>query len=299
MSKVSFAVKCPSCKSFKVWKDGLRKIANGDVQRYICRDCGFRFSKSKNRPSSIGSICQIGAKPQPRLVENLVTVEPPKERLAGATKLDAKGKIVEYIWWLKKQGYAETTIKIYTNAIQVLKKRGANIFDSESVKETIAKQKWGQARKNIVINAYTSFLKLSGDSWNPPIYRKPTRQIPFIPTESELDQLIAACGRKTGVFLQLLKETAMRCGEANRIEWTDVDFQRRIIVLNKPEKNGNPRIFNVSRKLVDMLNSLPRKDKRVFGSSVNWYKSTYYKSRKRIARKLQNQRLVKIHLHTL
>lgn len=57
--------------------------------------------------------------------------------------------------------------------------------------------------------------------------------------------------------------------------WTGVDFQRRIIVLNKPEKNGPPRIFNVSRKLVDMLNSLPRKDKRVFGSSVNWYKSIY------------------------
>ena len=290
---------CPQCTSRLFWKDGIRKTTFGDVQRYFCRECGYRFSDSKilYRPSSYGSTRQICV--SPRRSKNLAKVAPLREGLAGATKLDAKGKIVEYIWWLKKQGYAETTIKIYTNAIQVLKKRGANIFDSESVKETISKQKWGQERKNIVINAYTSFLKLSGDSWNPPIYRKPTRQIPFIPTESELDQLIAACGRKTGFFLQLLKETAMRCGEANRIEWTDVDFHRRIIVLNKPEKNGNPRIFNVSRKLVDMLNSLPRKDKRVFGSSVNWYKSTYYKSRKRIARKLQNQRLMKIHLHTL
>jgi len=168
----------------------------------------------------------------------------------------------------------------------------------QPVKETIAKQNWGQARKNIVINAYTLFLKMLSLSWDPPIYRKPTRKLPFIPTETEIDQLIAACGRKTAAFLQLLKETAMRCGEANRIEWNNIDFQRRTIILNHPEKNGNSRIFNVTQKLVDMLNALPRKDIRVFGPSLHWYKSTYYKARKRIARKLQNPRISRIHLHT-
>ncbi len=199
---------------------------------------------------------------------------------------------------MKKQGYAEITIYIYSNAVKVLRKRGANIFDSESVKETIAKQNWGQARKNVVINAYTLFLKMLGLSWKPPINRKSPRKIPFIPTESEIDQLIAACGRKTATFLQLLKETAMRSGEANKIEWNNVDFKRKTIILNKPEKNGNPRIFNASHKLIDMLDALPRKDLRVFGSSLHWYKSTFYKSRTRIVKKLQNPRIAKIHLHT-
>jgi hypothetical protein len=36
--------KCPQCGSQKTWKDGVRKTAFGDVQRYLCRDCGFRFS---------------------------------------------------------------------------------------------------------------------------------------------------------------------------------------------------------------------------------------------------------------
>jgi integrase len=35
---------CPECGSQKTWKDGLRKTVFGDVQRYLCRDCGFRFS---------------------------------------------------------------------------------------------------------------------------------------------------------------------------------------------------------------------------------------------------------------
>ncbi|MFC1487495.1 hypothetical protein ACFLRN_07415 [Thermoproteota archaeon] len=46
------------------------------------------------------------------------------------------------------------------------------------------------------------------------------------------------CGKKTSTFLQLLKETGMRCGEANRLLWTDLDPEKRILILNDPEKNG-------------------------------------------------------------
>jgi len=229
---------------------------------------------------------------------NLAKVEPLREGLAGATE-EIKGKIIEYAWFMKKQGYSEITSYIYTNAIQILKKRGADIFNPENVKEIIAKQKWGQARKNTVVHAYTLFLKTQGSSWEPPIYRKPSRKIPFIPTESEIDQLIAACGKKTAAFLNLLKETAMRCGEANRIRWSNIDSYRRTITLNFPEKNGNPRIFKVSQKLIDILDALPRKDVRIFGPSPHWYKSTFYSSRKRIVNKLRNPRLARIHLHTL
>jgi len=37
--------------------------------------------------------------------------------------------------------------------------------------------------------------------------------IPFIPTEAEIDQFIAGCGRKISAFLQTAKETAARSGE--------------------------------------------------------------------------------------
>jgi integrase len=74
-------------------------------------------------------------------------------------------------------------------------------------------------------------------------YEKPkckvAQKIPFIPTEQELDVLIAGSGRKTSTFLQLLKETAMRAGEAKRLKWTDIDLDRRVITLNSPEKVAN------------------------------------------------------------
>ena len=36
----------------------------------------------------------------------------------------------------------------------------------------------------------------------------------------------------------------MRVGEASKLKWENVDLKRHIIILNNPEKNSNPRIFN-------------------------------------------------------
>jgi len=188
----------------------------------------------------------------------------------------------------------------YTNVLEVLAKRGANIFDPESVKDVIARQEWSEARKNSAVATYTLFLTILGMTWEPPICHRPTRKLPFIPMETEINQLIAAYGKKTGTFLQTIKETAMRSGEANRLEWINIDAARRTITLNNPEKNSNPRIFKVSAKLINMLNALPKKSQRVFGDSPVWHKGTFSKLRKRIARKLQNPRMIlKIHFHTL
>lgn len=86
----------------------------------------------------------------------------------------------------------------------------------------------------------------------------------------------------------------MRAGEANSLEWIDIDFERRTITLNKPEKNNNPRIFNVSNKLIAMINLLPKKSTKIFTSMLAAKQVTFHYSRKRIAKKLQNPRLLRI-----
>lgn len=40
---------CPECGSARTWKDGVRYTRNGDVQRYLCRSCGFRFSEHSSQ----------------------------------------------------------------------------------------------------------------------------------------------------------------------------------------------------------------------------------------------------------
>ena len=37
-------VKCPECGSQRNYKDGIRYTRNGEIQRYLCRDCAYRFT---------------------------------------------------------------------------------------------------------------------------------------------------------------------------------------------------------------------------------------------------------------
>lgn len=79
--------------------------------------------------------------------------------------------------------------------------------------------------------------------------------MPFIPLESEIDALIAGCGRKTSTVLQLLKETGMRIGEATPLTWIDVDLERKTITVNEPEKAGTPRRIKISTSSWQCLNN--------------------------------------------
>ena len=78
-------------------------------------------------------------------------------------------------------------------------KRGADLTNPESVKEVMAKQKWSGNRQRNVIIAYTQFLKYLGISWDAPRYSI-VRKLPFIPTEQEIDDLIAGITQPTSNF---------------------------------------------------------------------------------------------------
>ena len=92
----------------------------------------------------------------------------------------------------------------------------------------------------------------------------------------------------------------MRSGEAKRLEWTDIDYEKRIAPLNLPEKGSNPRMWKINGTLIGMLNTLPKKSFKVFGdSSIHSMRSTFTKARRRLATKMQNPRLLRISFHTL
>ena len=207
--------------------------------------------------------------------------------------MDTKGKIIEYSFWLLKQGYAKSTIRGRTYMLKRLVKLGADLLDQESVKEVTAKQTWS---KGNAVDAYTSFLQMQGLKWTPPIYKK-TRRLPFIPTETEIDQLIASCNKRMATFLQLLKETGVRCGEACRLLWTDIDFTNNSVRVT-PEKGSNPRNLRISNKLVSMLNALSKDTQKVFGATQDAMRKSFSPQRKRIASKLKNPRLLQVSFHT-
>jgi integrase len=115
---------------------------------------------------------------------------------------------------------------------------------------------------------------------------------------TEIDQLIAGTSPRISTYLQLLKETGMRCGEASQLKWTDIDFISRSVRIT-PEKGSNPRILPLSIKLIDMLNTIPTDKLTVFAVNADMMRRNYNKQRKQIVYKLKNPRLTQITFHTL
>jgi integrase len=314
-------ITCPSCGSKRTWRDGTRRTRNGDVQRYICRECGYRFSERPeippgsnpgrdfsymkpnrhgfNRRSGLSNrqICASDTKE----AKNLAGVEIyPLENLAEPQKLSllrkcpAPQNIFKFAFWLKKNGYAESTIIGRVKLLKIMVRRGANLYDPESIKEVIANQKWSQGRKSNAVDAYSSFLQMAGGKWDPPRYAR-LRRLPFIPLESEVDQLIAGSNRRMAAFCQLIKETGARPGEAHKLKWIDIDPNSNTICINEPEKKSNPRLIKVSPKLIAMLNMLPKKTEYVFATvKLKTLQRSFQRQRNQIAIKLQNPRLKNI-----
>ena len=228
-----------------------------------------------------------------------VKEEPKGSLKTRETTSDLKSLLFNFAWYLKKNGYAPSTIETRVKLLRQLAERGANLYDPESVKDTIARQDgWSNARKELAVQAYTSFLKMNGGTWEPPSYKR-VEKLPWIPTEEEVDQLIAGCSRRVATFLQLLKETGMRPGEAWMLKWDDIDFQNNTVRVT-PEKGSKPRILKISNKLVSMLKSLPMKNDYVFKSGkLHHFRGAFTQQRKRIAFKLKNPRINRITFKTL
>jgi len=349
-------VRCPECGSSRLWKDGTRPTRGGDLQRFLCRGCGFRFSQSTANsqvklhvPGQVleqpnpgknllqSDILQREVSVKPSLedpsfkgskhvaphnqtiigksikafsdyhserrvgaseggAKNLVEVESRTEkRAAGATKqAEVRGKIIEYLWHLKKQGYPESTISGKVKLLKRLVKLGANLWDPEHVKKIIATQEtWGSGYKANVVHAYSNFAEMEGLTWTPPKYKK-SDKVPFVPLESELDQLINGCGKTVSIFLEGLKETGADPGELWRVKWIDINKQSKTLAINHPVKGHNARILPISRDWMARLELLPKRSERVFPMVQHALYSNFRDQRKRLAQDFNNPRLLKI-----
>jgi len=117
---------------------------------------------------------------------------------------------------------------------------GVDLRDPESVEEVIARQDgWSISGKEAMVYAYGLFAKWMGIEWNKPRY-KPSRKLPFIPLEREIDDLIAGCNKYVAAFLQIAKETGARLREIFTLKWIDVDFKTRTLRITA-EKGSNAR----------------------------------------------------------
>lgn len=291
---------CPECRSRKVWKDGLRYVQDQPVQRFLCRDCGFRFSdpsfSMKNTIYSVGQTgsCQICVT-KTKVAKNL-TAEA-KNKALQENRKNTKNQLVNFSLQLLRDGKSESTIKTYTKLLKLIKEH-ADLNDPEAVKSVIATKFKDRNTKRLIVCAYDSYIKFVCGKWKKPNYKPEHKQV-FIPTEKELQLAMNTGTKENIVFQKLLFETGARENEAERVEWTDLN-KERLFVSVKSSKNGDSRYIEISENLVDLINRLPRTNGEfVFRKRPrNSRACSFHHRMKRLAEKHNNPRFPKIHLHT-
>jgi integrase len=207
--------------------------------------------------------------------------------------------IADFIMYCQKQAMEEATIKTKFKVLKVMLRDGVNLEKPEEVKLYIARRKqWSNGHKIIACYAYNDYTKMRGINWEVPYYKK-NETLPFVPTEKEIDALIAGTSKKVSITLQALKETGFRVGELYNCKWTDLDEEKSTLRCVS-EKHGRPREAKVSVRLMARIINLPRNSLLIFGTKntggIRW---TLDQQKKKLAEKLQNPRLTQIHFHTM
>jgi len=147
-------------------------------------------------------------------------------------------EILAFGFWMCKQGYRPSTIRGTIDTLKAVAKK-ANLLNPEAVKMHLASATVSVGRKEKICQDLARFYKFKQMPFEMPRYHR-IDSLPFVPQEKEVDELISACGKKTATFLQLLRETGIRPGEAWALRWKDLNFERASVTIT-PEKGSNAR----------------------------------------------------------
>jgi len=242
-------------------------------------------------------------------MKNLGALNEPKtcaqDRRTEQAEQALKGEIVTFSFHLTKQNLDKKTIYSRARNVELLHRCGANLQDPDSVLTVLATtDRWKTGTKNNILQAYRSYAKwkkIDLSTVDLPRFKRQT-ELPWVPKETLLDQLISGAGWKTGAFCQLLKESGARTIEAAGIRWTDVDGPARVVTIRNPAKGGMPRQVHVSEKCIEMLSRQPEKGEYLFGADPDTIcrrmRKNFHWARGHLAAKTANKEFLKIHLHT-
>lgn len=113
--------------------------------------------------------------------------------------------------------------------------------------------KWGYMKENPAED--TKFLEI-------------TDAVPIrILTKEEIDRFLKNCSKQYYAIFYTFLATGMRKGELCNLEWSDIDFKKRIIYIRKKKDflpKSKERQIPISPKLYDLLRESPRKSNYVF-----------------------------------
>ncbi len=215
---------------------------------------------------------------------------------------DQKSAVVNFLWQLKRQNYSEDTITCYGYNLTSLIGMGVDLYNPQTFidKMTELGDTKTNTRKYNLAKSLKSFLNYYKIEARIPKY-KFKRPLPYVPPEEYLDQLIGcAVSDQMSALLWTLKELGARPGEAQKLEWKDIDIAHKTINISHPEKGCNSRILPITEELLKVLLALPHmKQNFIFNyKNKNCAAKSFRQLRERAIRKFGNPELRKIDFYT-
>ena len=213
-----------------------------------------------------------------------------------SVKVLHESEIINYGFWLRKEGYSEHTI---LNDLKRLRRldRHCSILEPEAVKRFVANQNWNNGGKQHICEVVNRFYTCHVIKWEQPRYPQ-VETLPFIPHTDEVDALINGLYNKLrGTFCHFIKDTGARSGEAWMTEWVNVDLVSRLVTI-KPEKGSRPRVLKISIGLWEKLDRLPKDRKYIFHEEnfdtikgLARFNRAFLRGRRVVAKRLGNPRI--------
>ncbi|MGA2682232.1 MAG: site-specific integrase [Candidatus Bathyarchaeia archaeon] len=282
-------------------RDGHRYLKDGqDIQLFICKSCGYRFSNGhidSNVDASIENYGQLGA-----ILEEA-------KKLDSATEIktvagEKESSLIEYAWRCKKRGNSDKTIAQRCYLLGALQKKGANLNNPDSVETILATEpeynnKNEPSKKYNVVKAYVSYTKRMKILWEPITVKYEPKQA-FTPIREELLLFVNSAGHRLGTYLQVTYDTGGRRGEVAHIKWTDINTKNHTIAINDPEKNSRSRTIKVPPPTISRIQTLSHKyDPYIFNPDPHLYGGQFDDLRKKLVRMHPDiaERLKQYHIH--
>jgi integrase len=300
---------CPQCGSKRIYRDGFRDAplsakSTEPIQRFRCADYGHRFSRhtpkqsfkkvpTNKASSQISVILQVVKNLAP--TQEIKTCAEKGKQSPTENEVKASPQIERLLIQLRNDGRTEGTVENYRKNFKRLLRQGADLFNPENSKEILAKTIMAKNAKRGISVMLNIWFDFNGIKWKRPRYAREAK-IPYIPTQKTLNELIAGLGKKMAAYCQVLLETGARAGEISALKWESIDFERKTVNI-VAEKGSNPRILKLSQKALDMAANLKHDGERPF-SNADDMRSNFFRQRRRLAQKLANPDILKVHFHS-
>ena len=207
--------------------------------------------------------------------------------------------IPNVLWWMKKNGYAESTIEATGKRLRNLQ-RHCDLTDPESVKGYVANVECTNGFKETLIETYDLLVRSVSGAWDKPFYERYDK-LPKIPSEERINMLISYAKIRMALFLSMSRDLGSRPIELTWLKIKDINLEDGTVNITSA-KHCVGRVLKLKSNTLDMLKRYINKkrlnlDDRIFPTKSGNISESYRKLRNHLADKLQDPTFRTIRLY--